>query len=630
MKHKKLSITVVSAFIAALGLTGCSDVTSSDGPIVTITGYDGQEIKIDADAIYEKYKYSEDGITSFYQAILEVVIRNFYETSTDPEVSSRLAELEIEAQNNVLSDQETARNNATSNGTDYDTEWESILDSAGVEDEDELYEYHLYALEKEDYEDRYFDDNISDLTSEYIGFAQADSGDWEEYDGDHASMYPYHVRHILVSTSASETDYVTGEITSSEAQKLATVYTALSNGRNTFGQVAYNWSDDDSASSYGDAGIMDTSTSFVNEFKLGLYAFDTIYGADVTGDADSKEGKLGTADAYQESDQTVADKLEEIGLATVSYEVFEFLGEYYDTEKSDAGLSVNDGVASYYPRNVFWNAYLNLHNVFVITDEQLDVGDFGGTTEDNAGFTHYATPSDATTGRAGFRYVSGLSDTYLNGQRVLTDENGRVIVGVRSEYGIHFMVMQRTPFEFDGTITGYSYDSSTGSTYTYNDTTIDEYYTTYTPGDQEYPTTSSGSDKITYVNFMLSEASTYTNRASEVEELIQGFDDMYDYRMFEQLIDNGQVKINDSVLAQKISDYISQKREYNEWNDSRTLNDSWNTYLDLISLQYEIRDDEDGLSSSKRLVKVTCGINFGSYDPDDDLWSAGGDCYYAS
>ena len=57
MKHKKLSISVVSAFIAALGLTSCSNnVTASENAIVTLKGYDGQEIAIDTNAIYDKYK----------------------------------------------------------------------------------------------------------------------------------------------------------------------------------------------------------------------------------------------------------------------------------------------------------------------------------------------------------------------------------------------------------------------------------------------------------------------------------------------------------------------------------------------------------------------------------------------
>ena len=73
MKHKKLSISIVSAFIAALGLTACSNVTADDKAIVSLKGYDGGDLSVITDTIYDKYKVSEDGLTSFYQAILEYV-----------------------------------------------------------------------------------------------------------------------------------------------------------------------------------------------------------------------------------------------------------------------------------------------------------------------------------------------------------------------------------------------------------------------------------------------------------------------------------------------------------------------------------------------------------------------------
>ncbi len=609
MKYNKLSISIVSAFIAALGLTACSNVTPNDKSIVTLTGYDGNRINIDANAIYNKYKVTEDGISSFYQAILEVMIRNYFETSDDAEVKSSLEQFKISAKNDVAADKEDAREKAETNDTSYDTEWEAILEAAGVEDEEGLYQKHLYSYEKTEYEDKYFETNKAALTSEFIGFT--DNGESVK-DAHHESMYPYHIRHILVKTSASATDYVTGEITSAEAQRLNTVYEALANGRNTFGQVAYSWSEDTSASTYGDAGIMTTTTSFVNEFKLGIYAYDCVYGVDVTGTA-SKTDKLGLNGSYNEEEKTVKQKLEDIGLATVPFAAFKFLGDNYDKEKSDAGLTVNDGVAKYYPRNIIWNNYLNLHNVFVITDESID------------GLT-YQKPADVVPGKTGFRTIDALTPIVGAGTRVLTDEDGRVIIGVRSEYGIHFMITERTPFEISGTISGYV----NGSEYSYDNTTINEYYTTYKPGDPQYPQTTSGVDKITYVNFMKSEESTYSSRAKTVEDSIKGFDEMYDYRIFEELVSNKQIQINDAEVADAIDRYIVQKRQYNEWNADKTLNDSWNSYLDKIALQYEIRGVENGgdLNNSQRLVKVTCGINFGNYNPNDPLWKEGGACYY--
>ena len=103
---------------------------------------------------------------------------------------------------------------------------------------------------------------------------------------------------------------------------------------------------------------------------------------------------------------------------------------------------------------------------------------------------------------------------------------------------------------------------------------------------------------------------------------------MYDYRVFEELLANGNIKINDATVAKNIEDYISYKRQYNEWNDSKTLNESWNSYLDKISLQYEVRDDANGLDNSERLIRVTCGINFKNYAGENGIWAEGGICHY--
>lgn len=628
MKSKKLSIAIVSTFIAAMGLTACSAVTAQDRDIVTLTDFEGNQISINANTIYNNYKDSDSGISSFYQAILEVMIRNYFEKSNDSEIKSKLEEFKKLAESDVRGDKEKASENASSNGTSYETEWESILNSKGVEDEAELVNKYLYEYEKEEYEDRYFKNHKAELTNEYIGFEKEDNTWNDVNDERHASMYPYHIRHILVKTSAVASDYVTSEITEAEARKLSAVYTDLVSGKYTFGNIASRLSDDGSSATFGDAGIMTTSTSFVNEFKLGIYAYDTIYG---TADA-TRSNYLGVNGDYRTEGTSIKDKLTSVGLKTVPYNVFTYLGEYADQTKSDSGLQVNEGVSRYYPRNVMWNAFLNLHNVFVITDESF--ADFAGETglsnEDITATNGFATvadaanalgavPTEAETGKTGFRTVPGVG----NGHKVLTDELGRVIVGVRSEYGIHFMIMQRSAFELEGTITGFE-----GGAYTYNDVAINEYYTTYTPSEADFPTTSEGKAKVTYVNYLNAEESVYKTRAKEVEDQIKSFDPMYDYRVFEELLANGNIKINDATVAKNIEDYISYKRQYNEWNDSKTLNESWNSYLDKISLQYEVRDDANGLDNSERLIRVTCGINFKNYAGENGIWAEGGICHY--
>ena len=622
MKSKKLSIAIVSAFIAALGLTACSVVTAKENSIVTLKDFNGNEISVNANSIYDKYKDSENGISSFYQAILEVMIRNYFETSDDQEVNSKLAEFKESAKSDVRGDKEKASENASTNGTSYETEWEAILSSKNVENEAELENKYLYEYEKEEYEDRYFETHKGELTNQYIGFSD-ESGTISPVDDDrHASMFPYHVRHILVKTSAVASDFVTGAITEAEARKLNAVYTDLVSGQYTFGNIASRLSDDGSASSYGDAGIMTTATSFVNEFKLGIYAYDTIYGHGTNGDVSGRDSYLEVNSEYRTGNKTVGAQLEQIGLETVPFDAFAYLGDVANVTKSDKGLQVNEGNDKYYPRNVIWNAFLNLHNVFVITQDHM--ADFVNSADANNTKVQevsasYATPALAAEGKTGFRVVQGVN----NNKPVLTDEFGRVIIGVRSEYGIHFMIMQRSPFEYSGTIVGYE-----NNAYQYNEVSLDEYYTTYTPSEQNYPVNADSSKKVTYVNYLNAEESVYSKRAKEVEDQIKGFDPMYDYRIFEELQANNQIVINDEKVAENIENFISYKRQYNEWNDSKTLNEAWNSYLDKIALQYEVRDDADGLDESQRLVRVTCGINFKDYEGKSGMWAEGGICYY--
>ena len=60
---KKLSIGLVTSFIAAMGLTACSGtVTSSDKNVVTFKDYDGNEIGVITDEMFKEYSNSPSGL----------------------------------------------------------------------------------------------------------------------------------------------------------------------------------------------------------------------------------------------------------------------------------------------------------------------------------------------------------------------------------------------------------------------------------------------------------------------------------------------------------------------------------------------------------------------------------------
>jgi len=633
MKSKKLTIALTAAFIAALGLSSCTNVQPMGSTVLSLTGYDGKTINLDAQTVYDQFKKGEDGVSSFYKAILEVLIRNKFETSTDESVKAKLVELKGRAQKKVDGVKEEANSKATTNGTNYYDEFSALCENTyHVDDEAGLYQYFLYQLEEEEAKDFYFKDNLDTLTDEYIGFEyDEEAGTWKPVsDSKHDATYPYHIKHILIKLDAAASDYATGEISSENASKLTTVYQALAKGTSTFGEVAGNWSDDGSKSEYGDAGIMSTSTTFVKEFKLGTYAFDALYNT-LDGDSSlTKSNYFGLNKQYRDevdgSAQPVsmADKMNEFGLRKVNFAVFNRFEACKDEQTSEDGLTVNDGAVKYYPRNIYFNQFLNDHAPFIIVDDGTDLGD-GVAYADEDKPTLLTQP-----GKAGFREV------FVDGavRKVLTDELGRIIFCVRSEFGIHFLVAQRTPFETDGTIIGYTSDPSTGIKYNYNGVPVNDYYTTLTPTDDNYPTDSKTGEKaVTYVNFYKAEDKVLIERADKVKTAVKGFDTLYDYRLFEELEANGQIKIHDANIKKEIDSYIANKRSYNKYNDDATQKSTWEAYIDLLQNQKTIQELEwtdvnDGAKMHRR-VNLVCARHFKNYDPSNSIWKKGGACYYA-
>ena len=590
MNKSKLSLSLVTSFIAAMAMSACgSKVTSDPNAIVTLQGYDGNEISVVTDDVYYDYLKSSSGISKFYDAMLEVLIRYEYKNEDsvlwkEKEQPKRTySQVENFCKQTIKDMKKTAKDSGN-----YSDAWKKKLEENGVEDEKELLQKLIYDEEKSNVIDWYFRVNESELLKEYIGLAQ----------GEAAAAYPYHIRHILANVSSGASDFYNGTISESEALKLYTIARALKDGKETFGEIAVAESGDtgsavDSKGTImnGSLGIMDRSTSFVNEFKLGLYAYDAIYsGRDPAATGAVEEGLA--IDNYR------AD-FEAIGLSYVPYKVFERLYEFKDADKDDTGHQVNDGNSKYYPRNIYWNKYLNRHNVFVITNNDDVEGKEVYSSIDGT-----LNPSEvdasitvAAEGKCGFRYVEGVSKDAQ--QLILTDETGKPIVCVRSEHGIHFMIIEKSIYDQD----------------------LESYYAAYAPGDDEYDP-----EAKNFVNFVnTTDNAVYKERAKDIENKITSFDSTYDYRLYDYFLSKESgIKFNskdDSFdLNQAVEDYIKAQREYNLWNAEKTLNDSWRSYLELIQVQNANRIE-------KRLIPELCALKFKN-GMDDAVFKEGGECYY--
>ena len=554
MKKSKLSITLVTSFIAAMALTACDNIKASEKAIVSFTPYGGgDQIAIITNDIYNAYRNTTGGVSKFYDKILEVLIRYEFKDKEFSKGELKYADIENWANNQVQEQKDKAKANAKSNKTKYKDEWQSILDSNGVEDADELKEKYIYEKEKEVMKNWYADDddNAKELKDEFLGI----KADGTAVTSDVKAAMPYHIRHILVKVDeAGDTGakFYKGTVSEAQAKLLSDTVTTLAEGNYTFAQVAGMYSEDGSASSGGDVGIMTNaatsgSLGMVNEFQLGLYAYDNLYDASNKTDAAAPVIKEGLGITDEVAGKLPADVVE------VPYEAFVNMGKYAKVDADKEGNKLADGSASLYPRNIVWNKYFNLHNVFVIK---------------NAVKATYTTTADADSDPNEFSTLvgSGAYDASLNGkgfndEGYLVDEHGNMIIGVRSQYGIHLMVIEKSMYDYAELAT---------------------YYDTKLPGEDNYTPDS-------YVGYIQSSSlEDYKKRADDVKSKITSFDATYEYRLYQYLRGQVEITFNEEAapgLEALLEKYISTTKENNAYKQEEGLKNVWRTYSELLEKQ---------------------------------------------
>ena len=587
MRRRKTTISI-AALTALTLVTGCSSnlVEDKNGNVITMNIGD-EVVTIAASDLLDDYLQTTAGVKSYYDAVYEVVVRELFEK---PSQATKRNDIYNKAKRDVESTKEKARGNAE-NGGSYDEELDALLTAEGVEDLKELEEKKAYEHMQVELKDQFFnggegswapnawEELVVGERDELGGLILDENGD-PTYAGYLNERLPYHVRHILIKVGAGSNAIYDASITKDDAIKLGSAVTSLANRAEyqTFGRLAQQISEDDgSAKEFGDLKIMDAKTQFVNEFKLGVYAFEGIYNQSHDVASKAKLNIPSEAKTF----------FENLGLVEVPYEAALKLIDVSDVEKDAQGNEVNDGEAKYFPRNVYFNKYFNRHNVAVITPTSVDPNSDNGLA--NAGYE--ALP--------GFTAVDELG-----GQKVLTDEKGNVILMVRAGSnggyeGVHFISIERSALV----------DVEDG-------VSLEEYYTIKLPGDANYPKDGE-TNKDTFVNFFRQDTSSYKNRADYVKEQIKGFDPRISDRMFTLLYDQLSVQIHDEDLEQAIFDYIDAQFASSRFNDAYQSTQAWNTYTEYVEQQEVLRD---------RLVPEACAINFELGGAD---YNEGGICYYA-
>ncbi len=709
MKKTKLTLGLVGAFVAGGALAACSEVTYDEGVLLTYTDASGNRIQYTAEDLFGDYQNSASSASTAYSKVKEVLIRQYYQ---EPAQASKLADLQNQAQNAVDGIKSQAETNANNNGTSYQEEFEALLDSNNVDNVDELLDAKLYELEEDQFtKDYYTNSNLGKMRDgslwDSLRTAEAEAEFGPVSDGYLKTRMPYHVSHILVKfESASSNEHAQATISATESEKLGDVIKELAgadtsdnthgttpvNQRLSFGSIAYELSDDtESSSNYGDLGIMDLTTEFVHEFKLGLYAYDALY-ADQTNNAyateEMKNRLLPSEDAKLDDGSSVKQEFVDRGLGTIPYGAAVALADasvsYSATGgEPDLGYQVNENSATYYARNILFNKYFNNHQIAVITPNRISYNDLlDGTTTANAatptGDIHQENsqaktydvnkeadtngqPITAGTLDAEYAALPGFSVDTTDilpdiGSNVLTNDKGQIILAVRagtsSYQGIHFIVADRSALSEYGV----TFDSATNTIKentkadydanktTSNITSLNDYYSILTPdripsnpssvtADKEadyypyYVEDGKAVAKTTFVNKLVSADSTYADNAKKVKDAIQGFDTNLDNYIFQELLNSSKITFADADFGKLIKDYIRITRQKAVDDAQKSFDDDWVTYAEYLEQQDAARTMKE--DGSQKLISETCAIGYNSDAAREGTgeWAYGGACY---
>lgn len=579
MKKSKLTLGISVAAMSCALLAGCKEVTySPEGYILTYKDADGNEIHYTADDLFGSYLKDSSKVSTMFDSIYKLIVRNYFNGSAH---KSDYEQIKKNAENDVEGVKSKAKENAETNDSKYDKEWETLLESYSCKDEDELLEHFIYERELKEFNDQFYKAHIADLRDNTVAK--------DDYSGYIEKKVPYHVRHILVKVDDSgSTNYWNATISKDNATLLYDVASKLAEGNMTFGQVAKQYSDDSSKDKYGELEIVDKDTEYVPEFKLGMYAFENLYNAKTKTAAQSSNIKM-DADITADYKAVAEETADTIG--KIPYGAFVKVKDYYDTTKDSQNRDVNDGNANYFPRNVVFNNYLNNHFVSVITPDGLEDWDGSGYANKYADM-------------AGFNFTDSGEDGL---GKVLRTKDGQPILVVRagtsSYQGIHFIVLQRS-----------------GLVEKVDNVTLSEYYTTYRPSQSEYPKDGDKA-KQTYVNYLAQSEAEYKTRAETVEGKIKNFDPQLNKHIYQLNVAEQNITFTEQgqPIADAIDNWIKVNAEKALFDEGINWEKTWDSYIESLKVAKA--------ESSKR-ISNTCAIGFLDDDKTtDSKWKEGGACY---
>ena len=544
MNKKTLSLSLM-VLLGATCLSSCADIKTKkeDGKDVLFS-VGGQNVYAedilgfdDTTSIYTFLK-TDAGKKAVYNAVEKAVVQANYPV-TDDIIQS------VESSEMVEWD-EKVKEYVESYGVTTRKAEQTLLEEAGFEDKDELYDSYVLARQKE----KLWEEFEDEVTQPLVTSAKNDSL-LEEYVSNTAPMI---VKHILVKTNDSNVR-TKSTITEDQADKLGTVLSRLkvsnsdTTGRNSFVNIASEDSDDTSSKNGGNLGIMDTYTSFVSEFKLGLYVAEAKRYYDA---GETKNLKvLGINEEIKErlfgADGVYANyNIRTVALDTLGEELIEKADDLAE-DKQKEGLNKDEYDVQLYPRNQLFNEYLNFPGVSYLKANSTD--------------TDY-----------------------------IKDENGNPVVMVRSSYGIHFLSVTWSALDHD-TI------SSTDETVKVKDNV--QYFMFGKKADVKLETkyTTDNRYNVGYANNSDGEEAREDEIESRVSNYIKGGygsisanANLYDFRVFQYYLEKANIEIENKTLKSAIDDYMNLTINYAEDSIALEQEKTWDSYIKKINSSYEMHD----------------------------------------
>ena len=637
MKTGKRSLSLAMSILAIASLTACDDDYNypdakwKEGIIVNV---DGKDYKYDE--IYQLFDNSKGSAQAYFN-----VAKNILAQLVTPKTDTMLSNVDTKI--NDLKN--TWKTNARTNNTSYKEEQEKTFDSENVEDLDELREKYISQQQVEKNSQDFYEINANGVTDPSYTYYIS-----EQMTKDYVTnQAPYHVSHVLVKVDASSDGegYWNGKITADNAKKIGNAVRMLASS-DSFGSVAQLVSEDEgSAKMYGElvtttegsqSVAMEKTTSYINEFKLGLYAYEAYLNpktkaAEVNTAVRASlrvPGQAAASSSFDYKNDTAVSELITDGTLVGKNGAFGIplskaitLGYIADVEKNIVdGSKVDYASETQYPRNILFNNYFNYHGVNFLYDDSdtyeaefladaitvsahsgeaiLSIDDVKDKLPSKYAEYEYVKGQLSKIDAGKFKTVEGISDNLYNydfdaftkksvltkiptSKRILvekdTDTNPVIIVrGGSSGYqGIHFIVVNNDPFV------------NSQNTYQYYRTNIPD--ASADPASAKSADYSTNPSLINYVKADINSNTTYNARRDAVVTAVKASDSNIDFRLYEENIKKfGADKFNELLgdYAGIINKYIEITKESSELGKNSSLDESWETYIQTLALQEEI------------------------------------------